>query len=104
MTFVKPVLIVIQLTVPLIYLKCISTAMICHRYLLYTFSDKELNYLVQNLFFLFYVQIHIPVHAVCSSLKPVLWIQIRMDPKFFPGSGSRIIVLELDPAKNERAD
>ena len=43
LTFVKPVLIVIQLTVPLIYLKCISTAMICHRYLLYTFSDKELN-------------------------------------------------------------
>ena len=35
-------------------------------------------------------------------IKPVLRIRIRMDPEFLPGSGSRIIVPDLDPAKNER--
>ena len=34
----------------------------------------------------------------------VLRIRIRMDPALLPGSGSGIIVPDLDPAKNERAD
>ena len=36
--------------------------------------------------------------------NPVLWIGIRIDPEFLPGSGSGIIVLDQDPAKYERAD
>ena len=36
--------------------------------------------------------------------QAVLWIQIRLDPELLPGSRSRIIVPDPDPAKYERAD
>ena len=38
------------------------------------------------------------------ELIAVLWIRIRMDPDLLPGSGSGIIVPNLDLAKHERAD
>ena len=41
--------------------------------------------------------------ATISAADPVLWIRIRMDPEFLPGSGSGIIVLDPDPAESERA-
>ena len=34
----------------------------------------------------------------------MLWIRIRMDPELLPRTGSRIIVLDPDPAEYERAD
>ena len=37
-----------------------------------------------------------------TASNAALWIRIRMDPKLLPGS--RIIVSDPDPAKNERAD
>ena len=39
-----------------------------------------------------------------SEFGPVLWIRIRMDPELLLGSGSGIIVPDLDPAKYERAN
>ena len=38
------------------------------------------------------------------NLETVLWIRIRMDPEFLPGSRSGIIVPDPDPAKDERAE
>ena len=38
-----------------------------------------------------------------ATQKAVLWIRIRMDPELWSGSGSGIIVPDLDPAKSERA-
>ena len=40
-----------------------------------------------------------------KKLFAVCWIRIRirMDPELLPGSGSRIIVPDLDPAESERA-